>query len=86
MVRILAGMMTVVSVLGLGIVSLSYQLDDTKESLPAPENASASWEALNVSTDIGTDMTAVLGNSIPLLMGLIMLAIVGTFLLVVSSR
>lgn len=86
MVRILAGLMTAVSVIGLGIYSLSYQLEDTKQSLPDPSNASASWEALNVSTSISTDMTSVLAGGLPLLMGLILVAILGTLLLVVSGR
>lgn len=73
--------MAAVSVIGVSIYSLSFQHSATKSQLPSPSNATYAWEAFNVTAAFSTDATSVLGGALPLLAGLVFLALVATMAL-----
>lgn len=53
-------------VLALVIYSLQYQHNQVEDSLPAPGNATASWEAFNTTSSVYGDLTISLASAVPI--------------------
>jgi hypothetical protein len=81
---IIVAALAVLSFLFIGIAALQYQHDATAAALPDPGNATQAWDAFNVTTRVGAEPTAAIGEGLPILFLLAFLAGILLMLLVVG--